>query len=442
MPPRPPISDALTTPLWRALLVRLLLVAAGALLALLVHSATFALVIGIVGLLIMLVSQTRKLAALRIWLQTPDNRNFPQASGEWGAVFLELSRRLRELQKSGRASAEEKQAFIDAVNALPDGVVLLDSNNQILWCNRKSELHLGIDTRRDIGIVLPQLFRVPGFNEYLNQSNNDKPFIFQNPRATTRTHALEIIHYGILRKLLISYDITEMHRAEAMRRDFVANVSHELRTPLTVVSGFLEHFASGEEIGTAQRQRFVELMHDQSERMLRLVDDLLTLSRLEADELPQNEEYIALPEFLGQLLSEGESLSAGRHELVLEGELHGKLRGSRHELRSALGNLISNAVRYTPAGGRITLRWQLRGTDGVFSVQDSGVGIAAEHLPRLTERFYRVDKGRSRETGGTGLGLAIVKHVLLRHQAQLEIVSAPGAGSTFSARFPQWRCPP
>jgi two-component system, OmpR family, phosphate regulon sensor histidine kinase PhoR len=428
--------------LWQALVTRLLLVGGAALLAFLVHGVTFALLVAVAGLLVIVVSQTRRLAALRIWLQAPDNRNFPQGGGEWGHVFIELSRRLRDLQKISRAAAEEKQAFVDAVNALPDGVVLLDSNNQILWCNRKSEAHLGVDARRDIGIVLPQLFRVPGFNEYLNQSSNDKPFTFQNPRVPSRTHSLEIVHYGILRKLLISFDITEVQRADAMRRDFVANVSHELRTPLTVVSGFLEHFSSGDDIPAEQRQRFVHLMSDQSQRMLRLVDDLLTLSRLEADEVPQNEEYIALPEFVAQLVGEGESLSGGRHQLVLEGEVHGRLRGSRHELRSALGNLISNAVRYTPPSGVITVRWQMRGSDGIFSVQDSGVGISAEHLPRLTERFYRVDKGRSRETGGTGLGLAIVKHVLLRHQAQLEIQSTPGAGSTFSARFPQWRCSP
>lgn len=437
-----PTNDDSAAPFWRALIVRLVLIFGFASIIGAFAGLKIALIIVIGGLLILLAAQANHLATLQRWLRMPDDDHFPQAGGEWGEVFIQLSRRFQELQSIGEVANEERKALADAVNALPDGVILLDAHNQILWCNRGAESHLGIDGQRDIGIVLVQLFRVPGFGEYLSSKTNNEPFVFQSPVAPSRTYALEVIHYGRVRKLAVTFDITELRRADAIRRDFVANVSHELRTPLTVVSGFLEHLANDDakNISHEDRQRFVHLMNDQSMRMLRLVDDLLTLSRLDADDGPQNEEYIVLSEFIAQLVNEAQNLSANRHHFVLEGEIQGRLRGSRHELQSAFGNLLSNAIRYTPEGGNITVRWQIQEGEGIFSVKDSGVGIAAEHLPRLTERFYRVDKGRSRETGGTGLGLAIVKNALLRHQAQLKIDSTPGAGSTFSAHFPQWRC--
>jgi len=241
--------------------------------------------------------------------------------------------------------------------------------------------------------------------------------------------------------LLVSLDVTDARRVEAMRSTFVANVSHELRTPLTVVSGFLEHFGDESAMSPEQRQQYARLMSEQTRRMLSLVDDLLTLSRLEAEDAPASEEDIDMADLLAQLRAEAESLSAGRHRLEVSCKGPG-LRGNRNELHSAFGNLVSNAIRYTPAGGEIRIRWKLRAGVGVFSVRDSGVGIAAEHIPRLTERFYRVDRGRSRDTGGTGLGLAIVKHILLRHQAALVIDSQPGAGSNFRAEFPVWRLRP
>jgi two-component system phosphate regulon sensor histidine kinase PhoR len=433
----------LQSSLWRSLGVRLLGVAAAAFLAFAVHGLTLALATAVVVMAMLYVLQTRKLAALSEWVAEPKDERFPSAGGLWGLVFLSLARHLRGINRQRQDAANELLFFKDAVEALPDGVVLLDRHHQVLWCNRRAEQHLGLLRERDTGRVVSQLFRQPGFNTYLNEAAPEKPFVF--PLAgvderSPRTFALEKIDYGVLNKLLVSYDITDRQRAEAMRRDFVANVSHELRTPLTVVSGFLEHFSGDAEIPAAQRQRFVTLMHDQSQRMLRLVDDLLTLSRLDSDETPPNEETIDLPTLLEEIRSEGEGLSDGRHRIELVAPQGGQLRGNRHELRSAFGNLVSNASRYTPDGGNVRIAWERRALEYVFSVSDSGVGIPAEHIPRLTERFYRVDKGRSRDSGGTGLGLAIVKHVLLRHQARLEIASQPGAGSTFSAIFPGWRC--
>jgi len=429
-------------PFWRTLFSRLSGVIALAVFAWIVHGQTLALIAAIFGLLLLLALQTRDLIALHEWINDPRDERFPTAGGVLGGVFLSLARHLRQEDKRRRDTEDELGFFRDAVEALPDGVVVLDPNHQVLWCNRQAEVHLGLLRDRDHGRVIGQIFRQPGFNDFLQRQKSSGSFVFElgSPDGKPRTCALVKIDYGTGKRLLVSFDITERQRAEAMRRDFVANVSHELRTPLTVVSGFLEHFSSDTEIPVAQRQHFIKLMNDQSQRMLRLVDDLLTLSRLDADDTPPSEEIVPLSELIQQLVQEGEGLSAGRHTIGLEMPIGAILRGNRHELRSALGNLVSNAIRYTPEGGQITVRWERVGLEGVFSVQDSGVGIPAEHIPRLTERFYRVDKGRSRDSGGTGLGLAIVKHVLLRHQARLEITSIEGMGSTFSAVFPEWRC--
>lgn len=436
------MTSSSSPPFWPTLFVRLGFVAGLAGLALILHGKTLALATLALGLMVLLVLQTRELVALNHWLNDPQDDNFPSADGASGEVFLTLARRLRADARQRESAESDLRFFKEAVEALPDGVVLLDPNHQTLWCNRQAENHLGLVRERDAGRVISQIFRQPGFNDFLQQRPSDNTFAFTANHGNSQAHsfALKLVDYGAHNHLLISFDTTERLRADAMRRDFVANVSHELRTPLTVVSGFLEHFTGDAEIPAAQRQRFVQLMSDQSQRMLRLVDDLLTLSRLDADDMPPSEEVVPLDELIPQLVQEGESLSAGRHAIRLDQPAGATLRGNRHELRSALGNLVSNAVRYTPEGGSIVVSWQRRGLDGVFAVQDSGVGIPAEHIPRLTERFYRVDKGRSREAGGTGLGLAIVKHVLLRHQARLEIASVEGQGSTFSAVFPEWRC--
>jgi two-component system phosphate regulon sensor histidine kinase PhoR len=242
-------------------------------------------------------------------------------------------------------------------------------------------------------------------------------------------------------RLLITRDVTESTRVEQMRRDFVANVSHEIRTPLTVVAGFVETLLEMD-LPADERRRCLEMVRRQTGTMQRLVEDLLTLATLEATTLPPATEPVAVEPLLQAVLADVRALSGGRHALVLETASNAGLRGSPTELDSAIRNLLTNAVRYTPDGGTITASWRVIDGEGVISVRDTGIGIAAEHLPRLTERFYRVDRGRSRETGGTGLGLAIVKHVAQRHHARLEIVSRVGAGSTFLLRFPPSRVAP
>jgi two-component system phosphate regulon sensor histidine kinase PhoR len=250
---------------------------------------------------------------------------------------------------------------------------------------------------------------------------------------------VQLVPFGEGKKLLIGRDITDLERVDAMRRDFIANVSHELRTPLTVVGGFVETLVDAPDLSPADNRGYFNLMLDHTRRMQRLLDDLLTLSQLESAEHALKDESVNMEELAQALQTEAESLSRGRHRIALQIESDAGLKGNLQEIRSALGNLVSNAVRYTPEGGVITLAWRERDGEGVFSVTDTGDGIAAEHIPRLTERFYRVDRSRSRETGGTGLGLAIVKHVLTRHGARLDVQSAPGKGSTFSALFPAQR---
>jgi two-component system phosphate regulon sensor histidine kinase PhoR len=388
--------------------------------------------------MLVVVVQTRRLAVLLAWLDSPGSAGFPDTGGAWGDVFLKLSRKLRHDARTLEAVEARLRSFRDAMDAVPDGLVILDASHRIQWHNRAAEAHLGIRLPRDTGAIIEQLVRTPGFADYLGSPDPTASFLLQSAALRTRVYALRVVPLGEQHKLLVSLDVTDARRVESMRSEFVANVSHELRTPLTVVSGFLEHFADEGTMSADQRLHFARLMSDQTTRMLSLVDDLLTLSRLEAEDAPASEEDVDMADLLAQVLSEGQSLSEGRHRLAVT--CRGPaLRGDRKELHSAFGNLVSNAIRYTPAGGEIAIEWTVRDGNGIFSVRDSGVGIAAQHLPRLTERFYRVDRGRSRDTGGTGLGLAIVKHILLRHQAMLAIESQVGEGSTFRAEFPAWR---
>jgi two-component system phosphate regulon sensor histidine kinase PhoR len=316
-------------------------------------------------------------------------------------------------------------------------VVILDGANRIEWCNLTAEGHLQLDGRADRGQNIANLVREPEFVEYL-QSPQEGPV--RIAREHGRALSLLLIPFGHAQKLLLSRDVTQAERVDAMRRDFVANVSHELRTPLTVLVGFLETVRELK-LDPQRVRDYLGMMREQATRMHRIIEDLLALSVLESAP-PPAAERVRVASLLERLRADAEALSGGRHAVSLDGHPTLDLLGSEAELASAFGNLISNAVRYTPAGGKVRLSWRESSDGALFAVQDTGLGIAPEHVPRLTERFYRVDRGRSRETGGTGLGLAIVKHALARHQAVLEIDSTPGRGSTFSVRFPPQRLLP
>ena len=421
------------SPVWLGLLIRLL----AAVLAGLTFGFGFGAAIGLAAaagvLLLMLLAHSIQLARLQRWLKAPDGRALPEAGGAWGEVFIGLHRQQREARQAHARIEADLEVFSQAAEASPDGLVTLDGDDRIVWCNRKAERHLGLNAARDIGLPVTNLVRIPRFAEFVAHSAAGEEL--RCPEGKGRVLSLEVIRFGSSRRLLVSFDVTQIERAETVRRDFVANVSHELRTPLTVIAGFLEHMVDD---AAPESKPQLAMMDEQARRMLNLVDDLLTLSRLEDETQTAAEELFDVRDLVYDVAADARQLSAGRHSITCE-VVPCFLKGSREELRSAFTNLASNAVRYTPEGGRILLSWGVREGKGVFSVEDSGIGIAAEHLPRLTERFYRVDRGRSRETGGTGLGLAIVKHILMRHQARLEIRSEAGAGSTFSAVFPVWR---
>ncbi len=370
------------------------------------------------------------------WLENPDEVSPPDATGTWGDIFYRLEK-LQRRQKASRSELSDAlEQFEHAAMAVPDGMVILSRSDQIEWCNPASRKYLGLDCQRDRGQFVRYLLRQANFLEFLDASDYSRRLVCKSPINCETILSLQLVPFGEAQKLLVARDITELERVDAMRRDFIANVSHELRTPLTVVGGFVETLADAPALPREDTQRYYELMLDNTRRMQRLLDDLLTLSRLESADNSLKEERVNLPEMVRSLESEAQSLSRGRHAVHLRLESARWVKGATQELRSALSNLVSNAVRYTPAGGEITLAWSDRGDEAVFSVTDTGEGIAAEHIPRLTERFYRVDRSRSRETGGTGLGLAIVKHVLTRHGARLEVQSIPGKGSTFSVVFP------
>ena len=392
------------------------------------------------GLVLLLARHAANLAALADWLRDPMAKPVPQGGGVWDEVLVGLYRFVRARIRQERELADDLARFRSAGLALPDGVVLLDVHGHIEWCNPIASQYLGLDEQRDLGQPLVNLVRHPDLAAYLEHGEYAEPLTLRLARGEGRVLSLAIIPYGEAQKLLLASDITLAEKVETMRRDFVANVSHELKSPLTVVAGFLETLTDSDvKLDEQRRQGYLEMMREHTLRMQRLVEDLLTLSALEASRGLSDESVVDVASLLAGVRDEALALSAGRHRIELSIEDPLALLANAQELRSAFGNLVSNAVHYTPAGGDIKLSWGRRGAQAVFSVADTGPGIEPRHIPRLTERFYRVDHSRSRETGGTGLGLAIVKHVLTRHQATLDIESEPGKGSCFAAVFPARR---
>lgn len=384
------------------------------------------------------------------WLRTGDLADVPSMRGIWGEAADRARRLLRRQEALVRESQDRLQEILAALQATPNGVVLLDAQGRIEWCNQMAANQFGFDAQRDVMQSIGNLVRDPEFTAYLAAQNFTQDVVLEGRFSTPSRPVRISVHlhpYGDGRTLLLSRDVTAVEQAEAMRRDFVANVSHEIRTPLTVLAGFVETLQTLP-LSADERSRYLGMMAQQALRMQSVVQDLLTLSRLEGSPPPGMAEWTPVSALMQRCEEEGRALSGlltqgqpRQHTMVFPPadalRAEGEIAGVPAELQSALSNLISNAVRYTPAGGVITVVWQ-RLDDGraVFSVQDTGPGIAPEHIPRLTERFYRVDRSRSRETGGTGLGLAIVKHVLQRHGATLDIASTLGKGSVFSVTFP------
>jgi len=386
-----------------------------------------------VSMLALVLYHLRELRSLSRWLEHGETPDPPRAYGDWDNLHAVLHRSRRaNATRIAELTAQVKR-WQEAARALPEGVVLLDGD-RIEWVNDVAQVHLGINPAHDLDRYVTHIVRAPEFVRYLEAGAFDKPVVLELPHAHGRIVSLQAIPFGEWQRVILTRDITQFRAVDRMRREFVANVSHEMRTPLTVVSGFIETLR--DESDPAAARRYLDLMADQAGRMQRLVEDLLTLSALESSPMPPMDEAVAMGPLLERLGADARALSSGRHAIRVEGvETALDLVGSDKELASAFGNLVSNAIRYTPEGGTVTLRWLPSGDGAAFEVADTGIGIAAEHIPRLTERFYRVDRGRSRETGGTGLGLAIVKHALQRHGGALHVESEPGKGSVFSARF-------
>ena len=396
-----------------------------------------ALALALAGAIVALFVQLSYLDQLGRWLDDPHSGRLPDGWGAWTDVFARLYRLRREDERNQQELAEWLARFRQAMSLLPEGVAIMDDVLFLEWCNPAAERHLGLTLERDKGLRVTNLVRHPDFIDYIILGRYEQPLTlsFRGRKIECR-----IIPFENRRQILVTHDATDTERIEAMRRDFIANASHELRTPLTVIVGFLEIAMSDPCMDAATRQAHLKLMTEQGGRMQRLIEDMLTLSRLESDEFPLRRERVDIAALVDSVAAEARALSGGRHEIAVSVD-GPDVMGSVEELRSAFANLASNAVRYSPEGGRIELSWKRGEDDLQFSVKDSGIGIDPQHISRLTERFYRVDKSRSRETQGTGLGLAIVKHVLLRHGGRVKICSKPGEGSTFTASLPNTSLP-
>lgn len=396
------------------------------------------LIAGSLGIVALVVRDSLRGQSLMNWLRGPQTSQAPRDTGFWGELGYRVERALRSRELAIHQEQQRLQQFLSAIEASPNGVMLLDAGDQIEWCNQLAAEHFGLDPERDRRQRVTNLVRTPAFVAHLQGDRFDEPVVFPGPLGRS-TLSVTVRPYGEGQRLVLTQDITERERTEAMRRDFVANVSHEIRTPLTVLAGFVETL-QGLPLTEVERQRVLGLMQQQTDRMQALVGDLLTLARLEGSPRPPADRWIAVGELMQQAQRDGVALSGGRHAIERSGGDDAEIAGSDGELFSALGNLVHNAVRYTPDGGRIELRWAWRGDGGAdLEVSDNGVGIAREHLPRLTERFYRVDGSRSRDTGGTGLGLSIVKHVAQRHGGEIDVQSEQGKGSTFRIALPAMR---
>ncbi|NVK41247.1 MAG: phosphate regulon sensor histidine kinase PhoR [Oceanospirillaceae bacterium] len=379
--------------------------------------------------------QIRHFTRLDEWVHRGDDSQPPETTGPWGELFDQLARLQRRSSQREQDLLAAIQRFQQSSAALQDGLVIIDRHNNLEWWNRAADRLLGLKAASDRGKPVMNLLRDPRFIRYFRRGQYDEPLELQSPIDSDLRLQYQITKFGEGDRMLVVRDITRLVRLEQTRQDFVANASHELRTPLTVICGYLETFLDQEL--PRPLARALSQMQAQARRMESLVSDLLMLSRLDASNHIADEHPVNLHLMLTQIHRDAQALAQDKgHEITLEFDSELEMLGQELELHSAFSNLVFNAVRYTPEEGHIRLRWWVDPSGGHFSVSDDGIGIDPIHIPRLTERFYRVDESRSSASGGTGLGLAIVKHVLVRHGGKLSIDSTPGKGSTFSCHFP------
>lgn len=384
-----------------------------------------------------LVWHLRNLYQLERWYHNRKRFHPPAARGIWGDVFHDIYQLQQRNRKRKRKLARMLSRFNEFTSAMPDAIVVLSDDDQIEWFNRAAEHYLGLRAKQDLGQRIDNLVRHSRFVNFLSRGNFETPLELPSPVNNQNTLSIRVVPYGNKQRLMVVRDITRIKHLERVRQDFVANVSHELRTPLTVIAGYLENMADAEDEGLQRWDKGIGQMQDQSRRMIRIVEDLLMLARLESDDAPPMLDVVAVPAILAAIRDEAVSLSGeAGHVITLEADRSLWMRGGEKVLYGTFANLVFNAVQYTPAGGSISIRWYRQNDQLCLDVRDNGIGISAQHIPRLSERFYRVDPGRSRQYGGTGLGLAIVKHGLERHGGCLKIESRVGEGSLFRCVFP------
>lgn len=418
--------------LWRALAVVALSLGAGA-----VVGAPFLVLSGaLAGYLLWHLYQAYRLAH---WLRTADPASapVPRGGGVWPQVYQRAGARVAELGERNASLQRQMDRYRQVARALPDAAVAFNREGEIELVNDAARRLLGLHEPEDLGRPVKNLIRTPRFIDYIERARFETPLEIASPVDPEITLSITVVPYGDLDKhLLLARDTSRLNRLERMRQDFIANVSHEMKSPLTVIKGYVENLMD-DAADPGQQERALAQIDQQTDRMCSIVEDLLALSNLETGPAPESFEPVDAPALIRSVVSEARELGRDRHRIVCDVDETLSVLGNFNELYSAVSNIVFNAVSYTDDGGVINIRWGLR-SDGrpCFSVSDTGLGIAPEHIPRLTERFYRVDQGRSRELGGTGLGLAIVKHVLMRHDATLEVDSMPGKGSTFAFVFP------
>lgn len=389
------------------------------------------------GVAVYLAWHLRQMYKLLQWLRYSRSMHPPESSGLWGEIYEQVYQMQRRNHRRKKRLGAVLREFRQSTAAMPDGTIVLTPDHRIVWFNAAAQRLLNLSTGNDLGQHILNLVRSPRFVEYFHSGTFHDPVEMDSPFQRGVRLSLQLIPYGENQRLLIVRDITRMHRLEQVRRDFVANASHELRTPLTVITGYLEHMRDDDGAAAREWQRPVQEMHTQAARMRSILEDLLLLSRLDAQPDPEAEEPVRVAELIRGICKDGQVVAGDRVKLdcdLAEGVV---IHGTRAELRSAFSNLVQNAVKYTPKDGDVTLRWFIDSDgSGCFEVTDTGIGIAAEHIPRLTERFYRVDAGRSRDRGGTGLGLSIVRHAVERHGGTVAVRSILGEGSTFTVELP------
>ncbi|GAA6183547.1 phosphate regulon sensor histidine kinase PhoR [Aliiglaciecola sp. NS0011-25] len=370
------------------------------------------------------------------WIWHSKKMTPPKVPGFWEHVYEGVYYIQRRNRRKRKELTRMVKRFREGSEALPDATVVVDSNACIVWCNRLARIELGLRWPQDSGRRVDNLIRHPKFIEYFHSGKYDYPVEVPSPSNVQKIFEYRIMPYGEDHLLLIARDVTRLTQLEQMRKDFVANVSHELRTPLTVLNGYLEMLPNTENVPPAFLKKALGEMRSQSERMQNLVEELLVLSRIEASSERVFEKPVNVPQMLSAIQVEANTLNKDKgHQIDFDIDASLKVYGIETELRSAFSNLIFNAINYTPSPGKIVVTWNRQDGHAHFSVKDNGEGIPEKHLNRLTERFYRVDKARSRKTGGSGLGLSIVKHVLTHHNSKLEITSEIGVGSEFSFSF-------